>query len=102
MLADLRESGAIEQDADVVMFIYREDFYYPESPRKGIAEILIRKHRNGPTGDVELEFSERYARFESTFNGLFSEINLGSDKLVGSMTIATPSCIPLLRRSPGG
>ena len=63
MLADLRESGAIEQDADVVMFIYREDFYDPESPRKGIAEILIRKHRNGPTGDLELEFSEQYARF---------------------------------------
>jgi len=63
MLADLRESGAIEQDADVVMFIYREDFYDPESPRKGIAEILIRKHRNGPTGDIELEFSEQYARF---------------------------------------
>lgn len=63
MLADLRESGAIEQDADVVMFIYREDFYDPDSPRKGIAEILIRKHRNGPTGDIELEFSEQYARF---------------------------------------
>ncbi len=63
MLADLRESGAIEQDADVVMFIYREDFYDPDSQRKGIAEILIRKHRNGPTGDLMLHFSEQHARF---------------------------------------
>jgi replicative DNA helicase len=63
MLADLRESGAIEQDADVVMFIYREDFYDQDSPKKGLAEILIRKHRNGPTGDLELRFSEQYARF---------------------------------------
>jgi replicative DNA helicase len=64
-LADLRESGAIEQDADVVMFIYREEFYDhdQDSPKKGIAAILIRKHRNGPTGDVELRFSEQYARF---------------------------------------
>lgn len=63
MLADLRESGAIEQDADVVMFIYREDFYDPDSQRKGIAEVLIRKHRNGPTGDLMLHFSEKHARF---------------------------------------
>lgn len=55
-LSDLRESGSIEQDADVVMFIYREDYYEKDSERKNIADILIRKHRNGPTGEVELFF----------------------------------------------
>src|SRR4029077_15119172 len=56
-LADLRESGSIEQDADVVVFIYREDNYNPETDRKNIADILIKKHRNGPVGDIELYFS---------------------------------------------
>ncbi len=65
MLADLRESGAIEQDADVVMFIYREDVYDPNTEKKGIADILIRKHRNGPTGERQLFFHEKFARFES-------------------------------------
>ncbi|MCP9453191.1 MAG: replicative DNA helicase [Nitrospira sp.] len=65
MLADLRESGAIEQDADVVMFIYREDVYDPDSERKGIADIIVSKHRNGPTGKRELFFHDRYAKFES-------------------------------------
>ena len=65
MLADLRESGAIEQDADVVMFIYREDVYDQNSERKGIADILVSKHRNGPIGKKELFFHDRYAKFES-------------------------------------
>jgi replicative DNA helicase len=55
-LADLRESGSIEQDADVVIFIYREEYYDKDTDRKNIADILIRKHRNGPTGDIELYF----------------------------------------------
>ncbi len=63
VLADLRESGAIEQDADIVMFIYRDEVYNPETEEKGIADILIRKHRNGPTGDRQLTFQERYAKF---------------------------------------
>ncbi len=68
MLADLRESGAIEQDADVVIFIYREDVYDPNSERKGIADILVRKHRNGPIGDRQLFFHDRFAKFESLEN----------------------------------
>ena len=63
MLADLRESGAIEQDADVVMFIYRDEVYNPETDDKGIANILVRKHRNGPIGEVDLQFHDRYAKF---------------------------------------
>lgn len=65
LLADLRESGSIEQDADVVMFIYREDYYNPDTDRKNIAEILIRKHRNGPTGSIELYFMPEQTRFRT-------------------------------------
>lgn len=64
-LADLRESGSIEQDADVVAFIYREDWYNPETDRKNIADILIKKHRNGPTGNIELYFDKERQRFRS-------------------------------------
>ncbi|MEC4889115.1 MAG: replicative DNA helicase [Nitrospira sp.] len=65
MLADLRESGAIEQDADVVMFIYREEVYDQNSERKGIADIIVSKHRNGPIGKVDLHFHSKYAKFEN-------------------------------------
>jgi replicative DNA helicase len=64
-LADLRESGSIEQDADVVAFIYREDYYNPESDRKSIMDILIKKHRNGATGGVELFFDREKQRIRS-------------------------------------
>lgn len=64
-LSDLRESGSIEQDADVVAFIYREDYYNKESERQNITDILIKKHRNGPTGGIELFFEKEKQRFRS-------------------------------------
>lgn len=64
-LSDLRESGAIEQDADVVAFIYREEYYNPETDRKKITDILVRKHRNGPVGEVELYFDNEKQKFRS-------------------------------------
>jgi replicative DNA helicase len=63
ILSDLRESGAIEQDADLVMFIYRDDYYNKDSEKQGIAEIHIAKHRNGPTGQVSLLFNQRTTKF---------------------------------------
>jgi replicative DNA helicase len=64
-LSDLRESGAIEQDADIVMFIFREDEYKPTDENRGVAEIIISKQRNGPTGTVKLAFIKEYTRFEN-------------------------------------
>ncbi len=64
-LADLRESGSIEQDADVVAFIYREEYYNPETDRKNITDIFIKKHRNGPVGNVELYFDREKQRFRT-------------------------------------
>lgn len=69
MLADLRESGALEQDSDVVMFIYRDEMYNPESPDQGKAEIIIGKQRNGPTGKVLLAFLPQFTRFDNLAKG---------------------------------
>ncbi len=65
VMSDLRESGAIEQDADLIAFIYREEVYDPETPRKGVADIIIAKQRNGPIGDFHLTFLGEYTRFEN-------------------------------------
>jgi replicative DNA helicase len=71
-LSHLRESGALEQDADLVMFIYREEYYNRSTDKKGIAEIIIAKHRNGPVGSVELGFLEQYTKFVNLRNDLGS------------------------------
>ena len=69
ILSDLRESGQIEQDADLVMFIYREEYYNRETERQGIADIIVAKHRNGPVDDVEMTFLSRYPKFANIARG---------------------------------
>jgi len=68
-LSDLRESGAIEQDADVVMMMYREDYYEEDTERPGVTDIFIRKHRNGPTGRIEVAFKKEQMRFMTIEKG---------------------------------
>jgi replicative DNA helicase len=65
MLSDLRESGQIEQDADVIAFVYREEYYKPDTTWKGIAEVLVRKNRDGPTDTAYLGFTPEYTHFHN-------------------------------------
>jgi len=70
MMSDLRESGAIEQDADVILLIHREEYYHPEKDEvKGLAEVIIAKQRNGPTGTVQLQFNKKFTRFSNLSHG---------------------------------
>ncbi len=78
-LADLRESGAIEQDADVVLFIFRDDYYRDNSAKKGLATVIVSKHRKGPTGEFDLYFDKEYSRF-TDYNKNFPRIpHLGDE-----------------------
>lgn len=65
MLSDLRESGSIEQDADLVIMLYRDEYYHPDTPDRGIAEVVIAKHRNGPTGTIKLLFEPQFTKFKN-------------------------------------
>ncbi|WP_246605449.1 DnaB-like helicase C-terminal domain-containing protein [Sphaerospermopsis torques-reginae] len=65
MLSDLKESGSIEEDADLVMMLYRDEYYSPDTPGRGLAEVILAKHRHGPTGTVQLLFDTQFTKFKN-------------------------------------
>ena len=69
-MSDLRESGALEQDADLILFLYRDEYYDKDSPKAGMAEVIVAKHRNGPTGSIELFFYKQFMRFVGLQKGM--------------------------------
>ena len=87
LLSDLRESGQIEQDADLVMFIYRDEYYNRDSERPGEADIIIAKHRNGPVGEVVLTFLSRYPKFAN----MYREREFGGAPVDGAVEAWTPA-----------
>ncbi len=74
MISDLRESGAIEQDADNIIFIYRDDYYNADSPEQNVAEIIVAKQRNGPTGTVKVRFDKQWTRFDNLAEGEYEDV----------------------------
>lgn len=70
MMSDLRESGSIEQDADLIIMLYRDEYYNPDSVDRGLAEVIITKHRNGPVGTVKLLFEPQFTRFRNLANSI--------------------------------
>ena len=97
MMSDLRESGSIEQDADVVAFIYREDYYKPTEENAGIAELLISKQRNGPTGTVKLAFLKEFTRFENYY-GDYKAMSEDLRYPIGKFRFGMSRVTPELRR----
>jgi len=85
MMSDLRESGAIEQDADIIGFVYRDEVYNPETQDKGVAEVIIAKHRNGAIGTIRLAFQGEYTLFENLadepgYDYLGADLQIGDDE----------------------
>lgn len=80
-LSDLRESGGIENNADIVMFIYRDEVYNPDTDRKGVADILVAKHRNGPVGQIVLKFEPQTTRFRNLDDGMYPPLELPEEEV---------------------